>query len=51
MKLKYVELPIPEYKLSDTVRISRYKSTFTKRHEANFTEELFKTVKIIRQCR
>ena len=39
---KYTELPLPEYKVGDTVQVSNYKSTFTKGYEANFTEELFK---------
>ena len=30
------------------VRISKYKSTFTKGYEANFTEELFKIAKVVR---
>ena len=29
------------------MRISKYKSTFTKRYEANFTEELFKIARMI----
>ena len=41
-------MPIPKYKVSDTLRISKYKSTFTKGYEVNFTEELIKIVKIIR---
>ena len=30
------------------VRISKYKSAFTKGYEANFTEELFRVIKVIR---
>ena len=44
----YAESPLPKFKVGDTVRISKYKSTFTKGYEANFTEELFKVVKVIR---
>ena len=31
----------------DMVRISKYKSVFTNGYEANFTEELFKVIKVI----
>ena len=44
---RYAGLPLVKYKVGDTVRISKYKSTFTKRYEANFTEELFKICKVI----
>ena len=44
----YGDLPLPKFKVGETVRISKYKSTFTKGYEANFTEELFKVVKVIR---
>ena len=37
---KYAELPIPEYKVSDKVRILKYKSIFTKGYEVNYTENL-----------
>ena len=36
------ELPLPKFRVGDTVRVSRYKSTFGKGYEANFTEEIFK---------
>lgn len=42
-----VELPLPKFKIGNTVRISKYKSTFTKGCEASFTEELFKISKVI----
>ena len=42
------ELPLPKFKVGDTVRISKYKPAFTKGYEANFTEELFKVV--IQMC-
>ena len=42
------EYPLPKFKVDDIVRISKYKSTFTKGYEANFTEELFKVAKVIR---
>ena len=44
----YAESPLPKFKVGDMVRISKYKSTFTKGYEANFTGELFKVVKVIR---
>ena len=44
----YADSPLPKFKIGDTVRISKYKSTFTKGYEANFTEELFKVAKVIR---
>ena len=40
----YGESPL----VGDTVRISKYKSTFTKGYEANFTEELFRVVRLNR---
>ena len=45
---RFAECPQPKFKVDDTVRISKYKSSFTKGYEANFTEELFKVVKVIR---
>lgn len=44
----YGDLPLPKFKVGDTVRISKYKSIFTKGYEANFTEELFKITKVFR---
>ena len=44
----YGDLPLPKFKAGDTVRISKYKSTFTKGYESNFTEEIFKITKVIR---
>ena len=44
----YGDLPLAKFKIGDTVRISKYKSIFTKGYEANFTEELFKITKVIR---
>ena len=44
----YAESPLPKFKVGDMVRISKYKSTFTKGYEANFAEELFKVIKVIR---
>ncbi len=43
----YGDLPLPKFKVGETVRISKYKSTFTKGYEANFAEELFKISKVI----
>ena len=42
------ESPLPKVKLGDIVRISKYKSVFTKGYEASFTEELFKVIEVIR---
>ena len=39
---------LPKFKIGDMVRVSKYKSAFTKDYEANFTKELFKVIKIIR---
>ena len=44
----YAESSLPKFKVGDTVRISKYKSAFTEGYEANFTEELFKVIKVIR---
>ena len=35
------DIPSPTFKIGDRVRISRYKSIFTKGYEANFTKEIF----------
>ena len=42
------EFPRPKFSLNETVRISKYKNIFEKGYEANFTEEIFKIVKIYR---
>ena len=42
------KLPLPKFRVGDTVRVSKYKSTFSKGYEANFTEEIFKISKILR---
>ena len=42
------EFPRPKFSVNDTVRISKYKNIFEKGYEANFTEEIFKVVKIFR---
>ena len=36
------KLPLPKFRVGDTVRVSRYKSIFGKGYEANFTEEIYK---------
>ena len=36
------------FSLGETVRISKYKNIFEKGYEANFTEEIFKIVKVFR---
>ena len=42
------ELPLPKFRTGDTVRVSRYKSIFSKGYEANFTEEIFVITKVLR---
>ena len=42
------EFPKPKFSLNETVRISKYKNIFEKGYEANFTEEIFKIVKVFR---
>ena len=42
------ELPLPKFRVGDTVRVSKYKSIFSKGYEANFTEERFKVTKVLR---
>ena len=42
------KFPLPKFRVDDTVRITKYKNIFTKGYEANFTEEIFKVVKVFR---
>ena len=42
------KLPLPQFRVGDTVRVSRYKSIFGKGYEANFTEEIFKVKRVLR---
>ena len=42
------DFPLPKVRVGDTVRVSRYKSIFSKGYEANFTEEIFKVKKMLR---
>ena len=42
------EFPKPKFNLNETVRVSKYENIFEKGYEANFTEEIFKIVKIFR---
>ena len=42
------KLPLPKFRIGDTVRVSRYKSVFGKGYEANFTEEIFKVTRVLR---
>ena len=42
------EFPKPRFSLDEMVRISKYKNIFEKGYEANFTEEIFKIVKLFR---
>ena len=39
-------LPLPKFRIGDTVRVSRYKSTFG--YEANFTKKIFKVKRVLR---
>ena len=41
------ELPLPKFRVKDTVRVSRYKSVFGKGYEASFTEEIFKVTRVL----
>ena len=41
-------LPLPKFRIGDTVRVSKYKSVFAKGYEANFTKEIFKVRKVLR---
>ena len=41
------EYQLQKFKGGDTVRISKYKSTFAKGYGANFAEELFKVAKVV----
>ena len=42
------ELPLPKFRVGDKVRITEYKNVFTKGYEANFTEEIFDVIQVIR---
>ena len=42
------KLPLPKFRIGDTVRVSKYKSVFSKGYQANFTEEIFKVVRVLR---
>ena len=42
------DFPLPKFRIGDMVRISKYKNIFKKGYEANFTEEIFKVVKVFR---
>ena len=42
------DLPLPKFRVGNTMRVSRYKSIFSKGYEANFTEEIFKVKKVLR---
>ena len=42
------ELPLPKFRIGDTVRVRKYKRIFSKGYQANFTEEIFKIVKVFR---
>ena len=42
------KLPLPKFRVGDTVRVSKYKSIFSKGYEANFTEEILKISRMLR---
>ena len=42
------DLPLPKFRIGDTVRISQYKNIFAKGYDANFTEEIFKITQVFR---
>ena len=44
------KLPLPNFRIGDTVRVSKYKSVFGKGYKANFTEEIliFKVTRVHR---
>ena len=42
------KLPLPKFRVGDTVRVSKYKSIFSKVYEANFTGEIFKISRVLR---
>ena len=42
------KLLLPKFRIGDTVRVSKYKSVFSKGYEANFTEEIFKVKRVLR---
>ena len=44
----FADTPIPKFKVGDKDRISRYKSTFSKGYEANFSESLYKVTNVLR---
>ena len=43
------DLPLPEFRTGDTVRVSKYKNVFANGYEANFIEEIFKVSKVFRR--
>ena len=43
------KLPLLKFRGGDTVRVSKYKSIFSKGYEANFTEEIFKISRVLRE--
>ena len=43
------KLTLPKFRVGDTVRVSKYKSIFGKGYEANFTEEIFKISRVLRE--
>ena len=42
------KLPLPKFRVGDTISVSKYKSIFSKGYEANFTEEIFKISRVLR---
>ena len=41
------ELPLPKFRVGDTVRVVEYKNVFTKGYKANFLEEIYEVTKVI----
>ena len=42
------ELPLPKFRVGDTVRVVEYKNVFAKGYKANFLEEIYEVTKVIR---
>ena len=44
----YGELPLPKFRVGDTVRVIEYKNVFAKGYKANFLEEIYEVTRVIR---
>ena len=42
------ELPLPKFRVGDTVRVVEYKNVFAKGYKANFLEEIYEVTKVVR---